>query len=72
MAENRFDDPTLPSERRPLVVEGKRYYSKTGQICPTCGRALYLKMRLSGTAVLECPTCETVVHTPEAMVKMSE
>ncbi len=69
MTENKIDDSGLENDTRPLVVEGKRYFAKTDQVCPACGRTLYLKMKLSGTAVLECAVCETVVHTAEALIK---
>jgi len=71
MAENKVEDLVLPSEKRKLVVNGKRYYSATNRSCPSCSgdnRFLFVKLILDGTTCLECPVCDTAVNLPTSQV----
>lgn len=71
MAKYEGDARAAPLDPRQVFVNGRLYWSKTTTMCTTCmheDRPFYLKSKLDSDAVLECPVCDTVVHTKRALV----
>lgn len=73
MSENKYEELILPNEQRHVIVGGKRYYGKTGNMCTSCStddRNLYLKTKHGESCTLECPACDLVVHLPIAQIRV--
>lgn len=72
MAQYEKDDRAALADKRPLVVNAKRYWAKTKLECTTCSqpeRVLHVKQKLDDAWMLECPWCETV--TPKKVAELA-
>jgi hypothetical protein len=62
-------------DKRPLTVNGKKYYTMTANKCTTCAaqdRFMFVKQKLAGgDVVLECSICESYITIRAEMVNMN-
>ena len=67
------DDRLNPNTDKTIHVNGQSFYAKTFMLCVTCGvpdRYMYLSRKYGSDCCLECPICQTVIHTSQASVKL--
>ena len=64
--EHQFED------KRPLNINGKRYFMATANRCTTCtaaNRYMFIKQKIgSDMSVLECPFCDYHITVNNSMI----